>query len=844
MPHASLKLIPGVNQNRTPTLNEAAISDSQLIRFVPDAQGVGLPQKLGGWTKYFPDAMTSIVRALWAWADLNSTVYLAVGAEDFLGIISNGTFTDITPREFTVDVPVKVETVQGSNEVIINDGENFTFVTTITSGNGTTATITFAETHTFPVGSLVVVAGVTPAGYNGTFTVTASTVHTVSFEDATTGAQAVAGTVTNLSGINSFDVVDIRTQISVGGLILFGTYQCYYFTNTAYKIYATNPATGGPAYATFTTSTITVTGASGDGTTAVLTFGAIPAGEVPAVGSYVTVTGVVPDGYNGSFIVTASTTTSLSYLSTFSTGWTSNGLIEDYGTVPLFSAADESPIVTVTFPNHGYVDGDTFTVLVDLVLEGIPIYGNYTIISVADSYTFTIQTSNSATASSSTPVPLNDGLAQYLYHIGLVTVPPGAGYGDGGYSEGGYGIGVTPIAPSGIPIVSSDWTLDNFGEILIACQSGPIFTWSPSENQANATVISTGPNVNAGIFVAMPQRQIIAFGSTFTGIIDPLLVRWCDVEDYNSWIGTVTNQAGSYRIPKGSSIIFGLQAAQQGLLWTDLALWSMQYIGQPYVYSFNEIGVGCGLIAPKAAAVLSGSVYWMSQSQFFLYSGSGVEAIYCPVWDVIFQDLDTTNLDKIRSAANSRYGEIAWYYPTISGGGEITNYVKYNITLKQWDFGTLPRTAWINQSVLGPPIGADPVTGYIVQHEMSPNANADPDFPTSTGTPITSYFQTGYFALNEGDVKVFVDQVWADMKWGYYGGSQDANVNITFYVTDYPSVAPTVAYTQEMTQNMVPEYLTPRFRARLMSIKIGSSDIGSFWRLGNIRYRTQIDGKF
>ena len=313
MPHASLKLIPGVNQNRTPTLNEAAISDSQLIRFVPDAQGVGLPQKLGGWTKYFPDAMTSIVRALWAWADLNATYYLAVGAEDFLGIISNGTFTNITPRTFTVDVPVKVETVQGSNEVIINDGENFTFATTAATGNGTTATITFAETHTFPVGSLVVVAGVTPAGYNGTFTVTASTVHTVSFEDATTGVQTVPGTITNLSGINSFDVVDIRTQISVGGLILFGTYQCYYFTNTAYKIYATNPATGAPAYATFTTSTITVTGASGDGTTVTLTFSAIPADEVPAVGSYVTVTGVVPDGYNGSFIVTASTTTSLSY---------------------------------------------------------------------------------------------------------------------------------------------------------------------------------------------------------------------------------------------------------------------------------------------------------------------------------------------------------------------------------------------------------------------------------------------------------------------------------------------------------------------------------------------------
>ncbi|CAB4155434.1 hypothetical protein UFOVP1301_21 [uncultured Caudovirales phage] len=844
MPHASLKLIPGVNQNRTPTLNEAAISDSQLIRFVPDAQGIGLPQKLGGWIKYFPNAMTSIVRALWAWADINNNYYLAVGAEAFLGIISNGTFTDITPRTFTVDVPVKVETVQGSNEVTINDGNNFTYATTATTGNGTTATITFAETHTFPVGSLVVVAGVTPAGYNGTFTVTASTSHTVSFEDATTGVQTVPGTITNLSGISSFDTVDIRTQISVGGLILFGTYQCYYVSNTAYKIYTTNPATGEPAYATFTTSTITVTGASGDGTTAVLTFSAIAAATVPAVGSYVTVTGVLPSGYNGSFIVTASSTTSLSYKSTFSTGYTSGGSIKNYGTVPLFSTADDSPIVTVQFPNHGYVVGDTFTVLVDLETNGVQIYGNYTIISVTDSYTFTIQVSNSAEAPASSLVPLNGGLAEYLYYIGLVTVPSGAGYGDGGYSEGGYGIGVTPTAPSGVPITSLDWTLDNFGEILIACQSGPIFTWSPSENQANATIIPTAPIVNAGIFVAMPQRQIIAFGSTFTGIGDPLLVRWCDIENYNSWIGTVTNQAGSYRIPKGSKIIFGLQAAQQGLLWTDLALWSMQYVGQPYIYSFNEIGVGCGLIAPKAAAVLSGSVYWMSQSQFFLYSGSGVEAIYCPVWDVIFQDLDTTNLSKIRSAANSRYGEIAWYYPTISGGGEITNYVKYNINLKQWDFGTLPRTAWINQSVLGPPIGADPVTGYIVQHEMSPNANADAAFPTSTGTPITSYFQTGYFALNEADVKVFVDQIWADMKWGYYGGSQNANVNITFYVTDYPSVAPTVAYTQQMTQNMVPEYLTPRFRARLMAIKIGSSDIGSFWRLGNIRYRTQIDGKF
>ena len=559
--------------------------------------------------------------------------------------------------------------------------------------------------------------------------------------------------------------------------------------------------------------------------------------------------GVTPSDFNGIFIVSESdplTPTYIKCISTLSSGttYTSGGTITDYGQVPLFETADATPIITVTLADHGYSAGDTFTVLVDFVLNGIDIYGNYTVLTVENNWSFTIQGSNSANASTTVPVPLNDDLAEYVYYIGLVTFIAGAGYGDGGYSAGGYGVGITPTAPSGIPIVSTDWTLDNFGEILIACPYlGQIYTWSPSTNQANATIIPTAPTVNAGIFVAMPQRQIIAWGSTFTGIQDPLLVRWCDVENYNSWVATVTNQAGSYRIPKGSKIIFGLQAAQQGLLWTDLALWSMQYIGQPYVYSFNEIGVGCGLIAPKAAAVLSGSVYWMSQSQFFLYSGNGVESIYCPVWDVIFQDLDTTNLSKIRSAPNSRFGEISWFYPTVSGGGEVTNYVKYNVNLKQWDFGTLPRTAWINQSVLGPPIGADPVTGYIVQHETSPNANADPEFPNSTGDPITSYFETGYFALNDADVKVFVDQVWPDMKWGYYGGSQNANISITFYFTDYPSVAPT-SQTFTMTRNMLPEYLTPRIRARLMAIKISSSDAGSFWRLGNIRYRTQADGKF
>jgi hypothetical protein len=340
----------------------------------------------------------------------------------------------------------------------------------------------------------------------------------------------------------------------------------------------------------------------------------------------------------------------------------------------------------------------------------------------------------------------------------------------------------------------------------------------------------------------MPQRQIIAWGSTFTGIPDPLLIRWCDVNNFNVWLGTVTNQAGSYRIPKGSKIVECIQGPQQTLIWTDLGLWAMQYIGFPDVYGFSEIGTGCGLIGRKAATSLGGAVYWMGQSQFYKLAGSGVEPIPCPIWDVVFQDLDTTNLDKIRVAPNSRFGEISWYFPTKGNGGEPSHYIKYNVYLNQWDYGQLGRTAWINESVLGPPIGAGKLPGsildYIVQHETSKDA-IDAD-----GNPvaINASFETGYFVISEADLKMFVDQVWPDMKWGYYAGTQNANVNLTFYVADYPGETPLTYGPYIMTQNTT--FLTPRFRGRLVSIKMDSNDIGTFWRIGNLRYRSQPDGKF
>lgn len=589
----------------------------------------------------------------------------------------------------------------------------------------------------------------------------------------TSGSASVLITDTTVTGITDYNSVYIPTQIAIGGIVLFGLYQCD------------------------------------------------------------------PDGFLGVNAYTVFSTNILGNLQPATSSSSSPQL-------PIFTTTNLSPTVSVNLPDHGYVVGVTFPVLVATTVGGITFYGNYVVQTVTDVNNFTILADIPAT--SSTTGTLNGGLARFIYSFGQGSIPGGTGYGSGYYGQGGYGTG-TPVTPStGIEIDAIDWTLDNWGATLIACpirnftasetSFQPIYQWSETVGQA--TIITAAPAVNQIVFVAMPQRQIIACGSTQTGILDPLLVNWCDVGNYNQWIALVTNQAGSYRIPKGSKIVAAAQGPQQGLILTDIDAWSMQYIGPPYVYSFNEIGTGCGCIARKALAFVNGTGYWMGPQQFYSLSAAGVQPVPCAVWDVVYQNLNTNidpttgepNTAKIRVAVNSRFGEIQWFYPSANGSGEVDSYVKYNIYLNVWDYGTLGRTAWVDQSVLGPPIGADPTTLMLYQHETSNDA---------AGQAMSSYVQTGYYAIGEGDYKSFVDWVWPDMKWGQYSQAQTATVQVTFLVADYPGQTPTTYGPYSVTQ--ASEYFYTRFRGRLVAVKIASDDLGSFWRIGAIRYRWAPDGK-
>jgi hypothetical protein len=698
MPHAALKLVGGANLNETAALNEnGGISATNLVRFFYDPNGISLAQKLGGWQKFFATPITAIVRALWAWEDLNLNARLALGTQTIpstthaqLAVITNGTLADITPTSTTDNVPPIASSQAGSYSILITDN------TTV--------------------------------------------------------------------GITNYDSVYIATQISIGGIVLFGLYPC-----------------------------------SPDG---ILLPGAYTVWSTDQLGNF----------------NPATSTSTLPVL-------------------PSFTTVLNSSTIVVTLPNYTYAAGNTFPILVPTSVGGVTLYGNYVVQNLSNANQFTIIAASSATSAQT--VTINNGNAQFIYSFGQGAIQPGTGYGVGPYGSGGYGTG-TPISPAvGTDINATDWTLDNFGEILLACpiQAGgagtpfqPIYAWPPG--QPTASIIPEAPPVNDGMFVAMPQRQIVCWGSTETGIQDPLLIRWSDVGNYNQWTDLVTNQAGDYRIPKGSHIVGAVQGPQQGIIWTDIDCWAMQYIGLPLVYGFNEIGTGCGLIARKAAAFSNGIGYWMGPAQFFTLSVNGVQPLPCPVWDVVYQNLNQANLSKIRVAVNSRFGEIQWFYPSANGTGEVDSYVKYNTYLNVWDYGALGRSAWVDQSVLGPPVGADPASLYIYQHETSNDAD---------GTAMNSSFQTGYFSISEGDNKTFVDWVWPDFKFGQLSQSPTAQIQISFIAADYPGDTPTTYGPYTVSQ--ATEFFYTRLRARLVAVKISSNDLGSFWRIGNIRYRFAPDGR-
>lgn len=690
MPMSMLKLRPGVNVEVTPSQLEAGIAAANLIRH----RG-GLPEKLGGWDKFYPFAVGGVPRAMHAWQDYNDTQYLGVGSTTVLATISGATLTEVTPQTLTSDFAPNFTTSSSSALVTINDA--------------------------------------------------------------------------NIANVTTYDAVEFKTPVAVGGIVLSGIYPIdLVLSATQYRIVAAATATAS---------------------------------------------------------------------------------VSNAGAVPVFDTVNGSQVVQVTLEDHGLVVGNTVNFPIPTTGGGVTISGTYAVTALGSTPADEFEISVAELASSTTSFSMNAGDAQILYHIALGPVAAGTGYGIGTYGSGGYGTGAGSSSQSGTPITATDYSLENWGQTFIANPAGRgIYVWTPNTGFQNARLVPTAPIINDGIIVTMPAQILLAWGSTAQQNIgvdqDPLVYRWSDQLDYEFWTPGVANpatgnfsQAGSARIPTGSRIVAGMQASQQTLLWTDLDLWAITYLGLPeqgIVFGQNKIGASCGAIGRKAATQLGGVVYWMGRSNFFRLAGGGVQVMPCTVWDTVFQDINTAHQHKSWAWANTPFNEVWFFWPRASTGAtEPDSYVKLNLIDGVWDktADAFARSCGIDQSLVGMPISATP-GGIIYEHEISQDAE---------GQPINAWIETGWFPLSDGQDMIFMDWLLPDMKWGLSGGSQNATLTITLYAVNYPGDAPVVHGPYTVTQST--QYIAPRLRGRLAKIRVESNDLGSFWRLGGIRNRWAASGR-
>ena len=759
MPFGTVRLTPGVDVEKTPTLNIAGISSANLVRWRE-----GLVEKIGGWERFYPLSIGSIPRDLHAWQDINSVDHLSVGATGGLFVITDGVLQNITPQTTTTNTPPYFLTTSGSNVVSVIDS--------------------------------------------------------------------------NISGVTTNNFVFLATPVWVGGLVLSGLYQINaVLSSDSYQILAASNAT-----ITSTTSTVTMTNANpgvvtwnSHGLTAGTPVFFTTTGELPTNVTAFKTYYVLAAGIGSNTFEFSDTPGGTAINTTTGTQSGTQAAFANSGSVPIFTTASGSAIVNVQENNNGFGVGEPSSFLVATTVGGITISGTYLVQSVVDANNYTIGAA--APATSTATALMNNGNVRFIYYIAVGPQPAAQPYGSGLYGAGAYGIGTSGGATPGTPITAIDWTEGNWGEILLACpQGGGIYQWSPDGGFQTGQLVPNAPILNTGIFLAMPLQIVVAYGSSFTGVPAPLDVNWSTVGDFTVWAPSSGNQAGGDVIPTGSKIVGAMQAPQQGLIWTDIDLYSMQYVGPPSVFGFSQIMSGCGLIGSHAMGTLGNTVYWMSQEQFFVMGAGGAPVpLPCSVWDYVFQDLDTVNAWKVRCKPNSNFGTIGWEFPSLSGGsGENDSYVEYNTLEREWTPGAYPttgRSAWIDQSLFGPPIAGTP-TGLIFQHEVGYNGD---------GAAINPIFRTGYFALGEGEDYYFLDQLIPDFKYGTQSGSQNAQMFITLYVVNYPSDAPRVKgpYTASAAQ----KYITTRLRGRQCALEVQSFDSDSFWRLGLIRYRFAPAGR-
>ena len=519
-----------------------------------------------------------------------------------------------------------------------------------------------------------------------------------------------------------------------------------------------------------------------------------------------------------------------------------------------FTTVSGSPIVTVTDASHGAILGDFVTFddsTTNNVVDGIEFNNEFEITEIVDANSYKITYSSNATGSTAS----GGGTVTASYQINVGNSTSTYGYGWGVLTWGSSTWG-TPRSSSSVTLYARQWSLDNFGEDLIATVlNGETYQWDTSGGVATRAVSlgATAPVASRFSLVSSDTRHLFLFGTCTTvtdaATQDDLFFRFSDRESLTQWAPKATNEAGSLRIADGSRIIGAVTSTGQILVWTDQSLHGIQFVGTPFTFGQRQLGANCGLIAQHAAVDVNGKAFWMGDDAFYMYDGV-VKKMPCSVQDYVYDDLSYTNKNDIACGINPEFNEIMWYYPSGSAT-QIDRVVVYNYLEGTWYTSTLGRTTYLGNytfenpiatqydaalvanattstGVTNTPYGVTAGASYVYNQEIG-NNQAD-------GTALSASLTTGSIEIADGDQFMSVSKFVPDFT------SLTNNVAVTLTLEDYPQSATSQTTSGNVTSTTTK--INVRGRGRSVKLAFASDTVGDTnWRLGSMKLQLRPDGR-
>jgi hypothetical protein len=517
------------------------------------------------------------------------------------------------------------------------------------------------------------------------------------------------------------------------------------------------------------------------------------------------------------------------------------------GTNPF--SANGTTTVTVTDATHGCITGDfvIFTGATGTYASTLNAEFQVTVLT-GNTYTITTPTALAAGSYGGASV-----VAAYQINTGSAIEVPLTGWGAGTWGTGPWSVGIPSTTETNIRI----WSQSNFGEDLIfGPRSGAIYYWDATtgvETRAVALTSLAGssdcPTIQNFIFVSDISRFVFAFGCNdySSAVQDSMLIRWSDQESLTNWTPAATNQAGSVKFSHGSELVTCLQTRQEIVVWSDSALYSLQYVGPPAVWQSQLLGDNISIASQNAAATASGIVFWMGVDKFYKYDGR-VQTLRCDLRQHIFSNINTLQAGQIFSGTNEGFNEVWWFYCSADSTA-IDRYVVYNYSEDIWYYGSMARTAWLDSGLRDYPLAAT-YTYNLVNHEQGNDDNE-----TGTPTAIAASIGSSEFDIDDGHNFGFVWRVIPDLT--FRNSSGDLTPQCTMSLIPYqnsgsgPNDPQSVAGSsnaviQRIATAPVEEFTGQvyiRVRGRQMIFQVESNRLGTSWQLGAPRIDIKSDGR-